>query len=1081
MDQFTNERDAYAPLIYKILTFSLVENYSIPPIREFFLVNFTSSLKQNPNIPLGILLDPLLKQMQVTDSSEINLPDFDFFQTIAKHPKLNVKNAIQVLDWLGKVYLSSTGFGQAAGIPFVIISSRFIETSPLQEYLYRYCKYGLKLAMDVEKQRKAQAQKKVPKYLTNALAIAGLNEELPEEAITGQRRVMTYDMVARVIGMRNISLNIRLKELLIFYNLAIKKETGRFSKGMSVVLGLLGNAEEILAKAEDEEQKSALANSSDQCDTLSNSGKLKVESLVRSYIGFAPFKPAKASSRMPKRRVLKAIERAKKRREERQTEKAMKEDEKKRQEDRQKRLLRKQFQQMKVTTSRSECALILPEAAEIPQKEQIWTDLSLESAENQEGVKLILRKYARMLKLLFARYGNSGYRPSNQLIGELSSLISEAELLKMLKEQGVSAAWLSKEAHLTLFRTYCLKSNRADNTKVDYEGFLDLIVQEALYIFSKAPKDLGNYPPFVAVSALFDLFHANSVAAASGPDKDKAIPLKYYEEPDPGAGDREIVRKLNLLLAQDPSAQLPEGYRRVTDKELEVKWALPDTLLLPDAAKTVLNVLEEVVFAAIKVHILEPQFSFVAVVRARGVLAAPTAVQSSATGQSSARSAPNPLVPQPIRPTIDPEIKYQSTLLSAQYPKPLLAECATLLDDLLYSVEMKSLALLSKDKKSAAQMTNKVKLMREMQEKEMVLEREKAEQRRKLRLQVVKESLKKLNEEKQSASKSEQEQAKLSQQEKVARLQKRSEDRQKQREAKVQLIQEWRKRQNAEIDPETQARKQKEEEAKRKQKEEFLAKERKRIKDLLQAKERERAELVRKAEEEEKRKLDQRKNSKQRLILKLENDLKRREEEKTKRDQIGRLASEPEFASVLSHYERSIEVLFRHFSGQTTKADQDPVLALTALQYVGFNKFVTQMEISPNLVAAEYSLQVFRQLTKDKTTPESPVIALNLEEFKIALIRLAVGGKGTLRQMTGKPSDSSQDSLDIDDFKDFLAYLMLTPDVKKTAKMLQGLATMISKKRGEGSYRPSSKTEASAGSVKKTKSATRLGAVETAE
>lgn len=1075
MDQFTTERDAYAPLIYKILTFSLVENYAISPIREFLLVNFTASLKQNPNIPLGILLDPLLKQMQVTDSSEINLPDFDFFQTVAKHPKLNVKNAIQALDLLGKVYLSSTGFGQAAGIPFVIICSRFIETSPLQEYLYRYCKYGLKLAVEVEKQRKAQAQKKVPKYLTNAMAIAGLSEELPEEAITGQRRVMTYDMIARVVGMRNMSLNIRLKELLIFYSLTIKKETGRFSKGMAVVLGLFGNAEEILAKAEDEEQKSALAISSDQCDTLSTSGKVKVESLVRSYIGFAPFKPAKASSRMPKRRVLKAIERAKQRREEREMKKAREEDEKKRQEDRQKRQLRKQFEQMKVSTSRSvsERALILPEAAELPQKEQIWVDLRLESAESQEGVKLILRKYGRILKLLFARYGNSGYRPSNALIGELSSLLSEAELLKMLKEQGISSAYLSKDAHLAVFRTYCLKTDRADNTKVDYEGFVDLIVQEALYIFSKPPKDLGNYPPFVAVNALFELFHAHSTAAVLGPDK--AIPLKYYEEPDPGVGDREIVRKLNLLLAKDPSVQLPEGYRKVTDKELEVQWTLPEALVLPEGTRTVLGVLDEVVLAALQVHMLEPQFRFVSVVRARGVPAAPLTVQSA--GQSSAQPVPNSLTPQSIRPTFDSEIKYQATLLSGQYSKTHLAECAALLDDLLYSVEMKSLVLLSKDKKNAAQMTNKVRLMREMQEKETMLEREQAEQRRKLRMQFVKKSLKDLNEERQFASKSEQEQAKLSQQEKVAHLQKRSEHRQKQREAKIQSIQEWRKRQNAEIDPETQARNQKEGEAKRKQKEEFLARERKRIGDLLKAKERERAESVQKAEDEERRKLELRKNSKQRLILKLETDLKRRDEEKTKRDQLGRLASEPEFSSVLSQYERSLEVLFRHFAGQTTRPDQDPVLALTALQYTGFNKFATQMEIAPNLVAAEHCLQVFRQLTKDKMTPDSSVIALNLEEFKTALIRLAVGGKGTLRQMTGKPADSSQDRLDIDDFKDFLAYLMLSPDVKKTAKMLQGLATMISKKRGEVSYRPSSKTE-SEGIIKKAKSVTRLGAVQ---
>ena len=1016
--------------------------------------------------------------MQVSDSAEVNLTDFDFFQTIAKHQKLNIKNAIQVLDLLGKLYMGSSGFGQAAGIPFVIICSRFIETAPLQEYLYRFCKYGLKLALELEKQRKAQAQKKVPKYLTNALAIAGLNDELPEEAISGQRRVMTYDMVSRVIGMKNMNLNIRLKELLIFYNLNIKKETGRFSKGMSVVLGLFGNAEEILSKAEDDDQKSALANSSDQCDTLSSSGKMKVESLVRSYIGFAPMKPAKVSSRMPKRRVLRAIEKAKQRREARQNKLAMKEDEQKRQEERQKRTLKKQLQQMKIAAnSASEQALILPESQETPQQEQIYFDLNSEPTEVQEGVNFILRKYVRVLKMLFARYGSSGYRKGSlphEVIGEHNNMISEAEMYKMMKEQG---AVMPKDVHLNIFRTYCVKRKRADNTKVDYEGYLGLIIQEAMYVFSKPPKDLCMYPAYVSVKALFDLFRTTaSLASASSTDKDTVIPLKFYDEPDPGAGDREIVKKLNQLLARDPTTKLPDGYRKATDKELEVKWVLPDSVVIPNTVRLVLEVLDEIVVSVCERHILEPQFSFTPVIRARGVLAAPIAIQPSQPLANPSKS----LTPQPskhIRQTIDQELKYQITVLSTQYSREHLAECATLVDDLVYSVEMKSMILLSKEKKNAAQMTNKVKLMRDMQEKEAELEREKAEQRRKLRLQVVKESLKKLSDSKQSASKSEQEQAKLSQQEKLARLQKQSEDRQKEREAKVKLIQEWRKQQAAQIDPETQAKNQQEMEANRKVKEELFAKERKRIRDLLKAKEKERAESMQKAEEEEKRKLEQRQNSKKRLIHKLENDLKRHEEEKTKRDQLHRLAFEPEFASILSEYERSIDALFRHFSGQSTKPDQNPVLALTALQYVGFNKFVTQMEICPNLVTAEYSLQVFRQLTKDKMTSELPVIALSLEDFKTALIRLAVGGRATLRQMTGKPADSSGDNLDAEDFKDFLAYLMLTPDVKKTTKMLQGIATLISKKRGEGSYRPSGNT----GLKKKAKSAVRLGAAEPAE
>ena len=37
---------------------------------------------------------------------KFNIFDFDFFTAIAKHPRLNIKNAIQVLDLMAKAYLN---------------------------------------------------------------------------------------------------------------------------------------------------------------------------------------------------------------------------------------------------------------------------------------------------------------------------------------------------------------------------------------------------------------------------------------------------------------------------------------------------------------------------------------------------------------------------------------------------------------------------------------------------------------------------------------------------------------------------------------------------------------------------------------------------------------------------------------------------------------------------------------------------------------------------------------------------------------------------------------------------------------
>ena len=61
LEKFAVEKNPSAPLIYKALVFSIVENPTDPTIREFYYSNFKVLFKKNVNIPIGLLLDPLLK------------------------------------------------------------------------------------------------------------------------------------------------------------------------------------------------------------------------------------------------------------------------------------------------------------------------------------------------------------------------------------------------------------------------------------------------------------------------------------------------------------------------------------------------------------------------------------------------------------------------------------------------------------------------------------------------------------------------------------------------------------------------------------------------------------------------------------------------------------------------------------------------------------------------------------------------------------------------------------------------------------------------------------------------------------
>lgn len=63
LDKFSEEKNNSAPSIYKTLIFSLVENPNDSTLRELYYINFTALYEANPTIPVGLLVEPLIKQI----------------------------------------------------------------------------------------------------------------------------------------------------------------------------------------------------------------------------------------------------------------------------------------------------------------------------------------------------------------------------------------------------------------------------------------------------------------------------------------------------------------------------------------------------------------------------------------------------------------------------------------------------------------------------------------------------------------------------------------------------------------------------------------------------------------------------------------------------------------------------------------------------------------------------------------------------------------------------------------------------------------------------------------------------------
>lgn len=61
LDQFSAQKNPAAPTLYKALIFSLVESPQEQTTREFFLLNFQKLFESVRSIPVGLLLEPLVK------------------------------------------------------------------------------------------------------------------------------------------------------------------------------------------------------------------------------------------------------------------------------------------------------------------------------------------------------------------------------------------------------------------------------------------------------------------------------------------------------------------------------------------------------------------------------------------------------------------------------------------------------------------------------------------------------------------------------------------------------------------------------------------------------------------------------------------------------------------------------------------------------------------------------------------------------------------------------------------------------------------------------------------------------------
>ena len=539
--------------------------------------------------------------------------------------------------------------------------------------------------------------------------------------------------------------------------------------------------------------------------------------------------------------------------------------------------------------------------------------------------------------------------------------------------------------------SFCLKYKKPQ-IRINFSEFQEVLIQVSVFVYSRPPKDFSHLPPALSLKYLFEHFRLSSV--------EKGISTKFYDEPDPGIGDKEVVKKLNLLLEKDPNTPLPEGYKRVIEKEIEISYQIPHILNLSESQKVAVEVLDGLISKSMAFHILEPMITVKSVTRARGILFKTSVASGNLLGStinSRFNSSENlnidkkmvfsPSLP-PAEVNLTPGIKFEIARLTGKYPKDHLFEVAKLVDDLLHTVDFKSFVLISRNNRT--KIVNKVQALKEQslnEQKSIMLKREK---KRRFRKQLIKEELKIKKEEFEKKLKEEKEIKKNEEEKKAEEKKKKMEILLKKQNKRQKEIQDW-KIKKLEIEEKSKKDEQEQKilkEKQRKRKRElFLTSEKQKNKKKLEVKTEipEEDKFTEKSNEKFLKKTEQMKTSKKKLLEKTFSKEKlKKEENSKKKEEFNKIKEDPKILEIFKSMEKSLEVIFSHYC-KILPGKEGTVQSSLSMQ--GYNKFCVIFNIVPGLTDTKTCLSVFRSTLQSKNKKTNDSNFLTFEDFQETLLR----------------------------------------------------------------------------------------------
>lgn len=509
----------------------LLENHHSLDLREFLIRNFITIFEQFPSIPINALFEPLLKQIQLSEKTtySLNVVDFTLFSYIARSETLSIKNSIQLLDYLAKVFLNELIFAQAASFPMVTLIVRHKNNETMLQFILKFVKICLAMLYASEKKKKANQSLNPNNNISKNSNIVEL------EVLNSQKRALIIEILRQICNIVPSEFLYKLQPLVAHTCLQIKGFSHKNHKGLILILNMFGEADSLLEKYEIDYKENLQNKVSEEGNYLDSGFIDKEKSLLTKKTKNLP--SLKVTNADPK--ALRAIEETKNQFQMKITGKITLEAEKQRILDKQKVVLRKQLEyrsiQHGVAVSNQkdiEINLIFNEnAIKLKEIEENLPIIDLEREEERD--KLLIedfnRKYHKTFKYLFLKYA------STSLDKEKLTII---ELVKLLKDHNYD---ITHDKISSIIKALIGSINKG----LDFPLFLNFFMQIAFQVYGKSLSISGS------IDKMLGTFKEE--------ERRQGLDIGFYEEKCLNfIYDKEVVNEINRNLKENPFYVLPE-------------------------------------------------------------------------------------------------------------------------------------------------------------------------------------------------------------------------------------------------------------------------------------------------------------------------------------------------------------------------------------------------------------------------------------------------------------------------------------------------------------------------------------------